>query len=254
MMMTAAPGCGGPKRSLVPPQVAVSPYDPAGGEALWAVAPPKNESGTSTVDAQAIGDDLVAAAGQVRGLRCLPLNRTIEAMRAAGIASIESPREAEAVATLLGVDGVLVSTVTAWDPYNPPVMGLTVALFTRPGRLLAPEDEGFDPLVFGLQATDFAYGPDSVKTPQPVNTAGGHFDAQGHDVLLAVKQYAEGRVEPGRPLGWEAYLASMDLYTEFVAHEAVRGLLGKEWLRLARTVAAAPEPVASGGEDGAAKK
>ena len=79
---------------LSPPGVIVSPYDSTQGDVLWAVIPPLNESGTSIAQSDAIGDAIVAAAQGVRGVRCLPINRSIDAMRSLGfINGIEQGRK-----------------------------------------------------------------------------------------------------------------------------------------------------------------
>src|SRR4051812_20156380 len=76
-------GCDGQSADrLTSPSVIVAPYDPSRGEVLWAVVPLRNESGTSIVNVGAMSDKLVNAAEEVRGIRCVPLNRTIQAMQA----------------------------------------------------------------------------------------------------------------------------------------------------------------------------
>lgn len=219
---------------LLPPDVLVAPYDTVAGEPLWAVVPPANESGTSVFDPAVIGDKLVAAVSQTRGLACLPVNRTIAGMRALGLERVTTPAEAQQLARVLGVDGVLVPTVTAYDPYDPPVLGLAVSLYTVPGGLEAPADVLFDPRLFQTMPTDAGRGTFQVSG-QPVATSIEHLDAQNHDVLIKVRAFAEGRGRTESPMGWKAYTASMDLYSEFATHETVRELLGLEWLRLART-------------------
>lgn len=214
---------------LTPPGVLVSPY---AADAAIAVVPLRNESGASFVDTDTVSDRVVAAFNQTRGLTCLPLNRTIEAMRALNLPVVSSPTEANQIARALGVDGVIVGTITAYDPYDPPVLGLSLALFAQPS--LGGDGGGpmNDPRLLSMQASDASYSAGAGDDPASVESV--HLDAQGHDVLLALRRYADGRVETGTALEWRVYTASMDLYTEFVAHEAVRGLLDDEWLRLAR--------------------
>jgi len=220
------------KPELVPPGVLVSPY---AADAAFAVIPPRNESGASFVDPDLIGDRLVAALAQTRGLRCVPLNRTIEAMRALGLPSVSSAQEANALARAMGVDAIVAGTITAYDPYNPPVFGVTLALYPQPSLTGARSGPLDDPRLLGMQATDAGYTGAAGSDPVAVEAV--HLDARSHDVLLKLQRYAEGRRESGTALDWRIYTASMDLFTEFGAHEAVRGLLDHEWLRLARHAA-----------------
>jgi hypothetical protein len=230
LLLGAALGAGcRAKPELIPPGVLVSPY---AGDALFAVIPPRNESGVSFVDPDRVGDMLVAAVAQARGLRSLPLNRTIEAMRALELPSVSSATEANQLARALGVDGIIAATITAYDPYDPPTIGLTLALFPQPslgGRREGPLD---DPRLLAMQASDAGYT--GARGSEPTAVESVHLDARSHDVLLKLRRYAEGRKEKETALDWRIYTASMDLYTQFGAHEAVRGLLDHEWLRLAR--------------------
>src|SRR5882724_8298688 len=55
-------GCASsPDDKLMSPAAIVAPYDTSRGEVLWAVAPLRNESGTSLVNIGAISDKLVNA-------------------------------------------------------------------------------------------------------------------------------------------------------------------------------------------------
>jgi len=55
------------------------------------------------------------------------LNRTIAAMRALRMSDLKSPAEVRQLASELGVDGVIVGSITAWDPYDPPKLGIALA-------------------------------------------------------------------------------------------------------------------------------
>src|SRR5262249_27350631 len=119
---------------LVPPEVLVSPYDTSAGDVLWAVVPLNNESGTSAADALAISDRLVNKITEVEGLAAVPMNRTMAAMRALGMPAVRSASDARYLAEALGADGIIVGTITSYDPYNPPKVGLALALFAKEGR------------------------------------------------------------------------------------------------------------------------
>lgn len=229
-------GCSSNRNTLEPPQVLTAPGGWTGAEALWAVAPLANESGVSSVDTFAIADKLVAAVNEVRGVSCLPLNRTIAAMRARGLMYIASPEDARVVAETLGVDALIVGSVTTYDPYDPPKLGLTLAMFAhRTGEDLTQAD----PLrVRG------AYSDAQVRVPtqfdsRPAATVSEHLDGSNHDVLFALKQFATGRHDPHSAHGWRTYLVSMDRYTEFAAYVAVSRLIDRDRLRLATEQASA---------------
>jgi hypothetical protein len=228
--------CSTDRHALDAPQVLTAPASATGNEALWAVAPLANESGIASVDTLAISDKLVAAVNEVRGISCLPLNRTIAAMRARRLTHLSSPDDARLLAETLGVDGLIVGSVTAYDPYDPPRLGITLALFAhRPADDLSQAD----PLrVRG------AYSDTQVRVPtrfdsRPAAVVSEHLDGSNHDVLFALRQFATGRHDPHSAHGWRVYLVSMDRYTEFAAYTAVARLIDRDRLRMAAERASA---------------
>ncbi len=229
--MVWAGGCAGNggEARLESPLITVAPYDAAQGERLWAVLPPRNESGVSLVDPLWIGDRLVGAVQEVQGLRCLPINRTLEAMRELEMAEVATPEDVRMLSQALGVDGVIVGTVTAFDPYDPPVLGLTLALHLRSGEQTGGR---VDSRALSSQPREIVL-PGSLHGGAPSSVVSEHLDARSHDVIAFVQDFARGRDDPRRALGWRRYLASMDLYTQFSAFHAVRRLLEEEGRRLA---------------------
>ena len=233
-------GCSGPpKEKLVAPSTLVAPYDTGTGEVLWAVVPLRNESGTSVVDSLAVSDKVVAAAAQVQGIRTLPLNRTLAAMRALKIAELQHPSDAKRLAAELGVDGLIVGSITAWDPYDPPQIGLALALYSRPGAMDRRGPQQLDPKRLQYQPTDYQYFPRSSFDTAPASVVSEFLDGKNHQVLMDVKSYAQGRHDPTGALGYKRYLASMDLYNEFASWHVMSQLISHEWLRLSQAPAQA---------------
>jgi len=223
-------GCAtSPTETLTAPRTLVAPYESTKGEVLWAIVPLRNETGTTIVKPDAVSDKLVAAVEEVRGVRAVPLNRTIEAMRALDLPALHTPDQARALAVAMGVDGVLVGSITAYDPYTP-AFGISLALYAPPGG------SGFQPSPLrprelAARPTEGAPPPRSRRNEPPSGIVSEHFDAKNHQVQLDVKAFAQGRVRGQSALGWKRYLASMDLYTEFAAYRAVDELLKQEWTR-----------------------
>lgn len=223
-------GCaGGP--DLTPPSVLRSPYDASRGDVLFAVVPVRNDSGTTVFQPDEISDAIVRAASSVPGIRCLPLNRTIAEMRGLGLREITSPADLEAIAEAMNVDGLIVGTVTAYDPYNPPTLGLALALHAGNPVFAAGPELG----EIRAAVTDPQMPEGSMYVETPVASMSEVFAGRNHAVQMEVRRYAQGRIDPGAPRGWQTYLASMPLYTDFVAHAALSRLLDQERLRLARS-------------------
>ncbi|MFN0011461.1 MAG: hypothetical protein ACKVS8_07435 [Phycisphaerales bacterium] len=225
--------CAAPPQ-LVAPEVLLSPYAGSATSPLWAVAPLVNESGTSTADNLAVTDAVVAKVAEARGLACVPTNRVIAAMRALGLASVSSPADARVLADALGVDALVVGSITAFDPYDPPTLGLTLGVIHR-----SSQPNTVDPRQLQNAAAE-PTAPPSSGAPSVVVSE--HLDGKNHEVLMSLKRYADGRHNPQGALGWRSYLASMDLYTEFAAYWTVGRLLDGERLRMSRDGLAAQSP------------
>lgn len=237
LWLVAGPaGCVRDKDALVVPGVLVAPYDTVRGEVLWAVVPLRNESGTAEADKSAMSDKLAAAIEQAEGLRCLPLGRTLEAMRALKIDRVTTPAQVKQLAQAMGVDGVVIGSITAYDPYTP-VVGIALALYARPGtmeRWNGRSPPPLDPTVLESQPTERPSPVRSNFPEGPASVYSANLDAKSHGVQMDLREFARGRVSEPSALGWKRYLASMDLYTEFAAFHAVGGLLRNEWVRLTR--------------------
>ncbi len=224
MMGAALGGCGLLEKDIEQPYTLASPY-PA--PKLWAVAPIRNESGTSIVDSMVVADKIAQQLQQVDRITVLPVNRVLEAMQATGLERIGSVGDAMGLMQTLDTDGLIVGTVSAWDPYEPPRIGATLQLYSR----RAPEAGMVSSRRLTYAATDDRL-PGLTEHSQPVAQASGYFDAANGSVLTRLKAYATGRTAIDSPAGWRKYLLSMDLYTEYVSHELTRQLLESEWRRL----------------------
>ena len=235
--LPALPGCSGlPRRDkeLTPPQVTIAPYDAGVGEVLWAVIPLANESGTDAVDPLVVSDKLVAAVEEIQGVRAVPLNRTLQAMHSLGLKGIEDPGQVKQLAAVMGIDAIVVGTITAYDPYDPPTIGLSLALYARTGVMGSRDDPNpIDSRRLTAATTDDLARPAMGLTDRPAAVASAHLDARDHGVLTALRDYALGRHDPVSALGWKRYTASMDLYTQFAAQHLVAALVEQEHQRLA---------------------
>ena len=238
-------GCSGcaSKPELATPRATLAPYDTSRGELLWAVAPLRNESATSTVDALAISDRVVEAVEQVKGVRAVPMNRTIETMRALKMPLVRTPGDAKKLADALGVDALVVGTITTYEPYDPK-LGLALALVPRTAAM---QGGGFtpaptvDPRAVQSSATEIAPPPNAGE---PASAVSELFDGKNQSVQTDVRTFAAGRSEAVSANGWRRFLKSVDLFSEFAAYRTVDALVQAETVRLA-TSRPAPSHAAS---------
>ncbi len=230
--LTACASGPRPER-LTAPRALSTPYDTGKGEVLWAVIPLRNESGASIVDELVMTDKLVGTIEEVRGVRCLPLNRTLAAMEALELRTVTTPGQARQLAQSLGVDAIVAGNITAYDPYTP-VIGLSLALYARPGSMLSEQTTLDTRRLTQSTADSTPTTSDAQWTARPIAVYSDRLDAKNHTTLLELQNFATGRTREPSALGWRRYTASIDLYSEFVMFKGVDGLLQQEWLRVAR--------------------
>ncbi len=212
-------------RTMQAPLRLASPYEQS---QLWAVAPFTNESGTSTVDTNRVADLFTQQVQQVQGVDSVPVNRVLFALRELEMEGISSAGDALLLMNALDVDGLLVGTVTAYDPYPPLVLGVAVQLYLRPE---ADRSRGFDP----RSLTRSRGGAPAIREwgpPPPTVQAAGVFDAANHQTLIWLREYSAHRSPPDSAYGADIYLVSMELYTQFVSYRLIHDLLVAEWTRL----------------------
>lgn len=201
---------------------------------VWAVAPLRNESGSRHANGVQLADELTRAFEQVVGIDALPLNRVLEAMDALRLTGIESREDAIHLREALGVDALVVGSVTHYDAYDPPKLGLSLDLYTWPtdsrGRQLDIRGLSWAPTAdkAGIRR-DTLYRPD-----QPVTTVSGYFDASGIGTKQLLDEYAYGRGSTPNALHERRmYTINMNLFQEFAGHEMGSQLIWAEWRRLA---------------------
>lgn len=244
MSLTLA-GCAStmPREELLAPRVLVAPYQQGRAgqpEVVFAIAPLRNESGVSLLDPMLVTDALAYQFEQVRGIATVPVNRTAGVMRSLGLGSVDSPEQAHAIIEALGVDGLVIGSITAYDPYDPPKLGLAVGLFARPGALGTPGARADDPLARSPASMNAATTDSQIRLAgaslEPVAFASEHLDANSHEVQMAVRAFAQGRSDTVSALGWRRYLASMPLYADFASYRLAERLIESERLRLTRAL------------------
>lgn len=194
--------------------------DAAKGE-VWAIAPAINLSGQADVDPILQADIAFQQLQDVRGLTVVPVNRVAEVYATLRIEKVQSAEQAAIVCDLLGCDALIVPTVTAYDPYNPPKLGAALQMFRKPARFDRPD--AIDPRALSRAATPTV--TESLPRQADFVQAVGMFDAANGSVREAMLRYAQGRNDPLGPLGAKEYLVSMERYCGFVYHELIQELL-----------------------------
>ena len=233
-LLLALAGCAGGR-----PAGLTAPY---ADRKVFAVAPLRNESGSLAADGIRLADRLTEQLTLTRRVDTVPVNRVLGAMEAAGMSGVNTRADALRLLGALGVDALVVGTVTAYDPYDPPKVGLNLDLYMGE----AMTQQVMDIRLLSRAATDRSFRFDAAgNLDQPVTSLSALWDA-GHPVTQdRLASYATGRGTDYGSTSTEARLfrISMDLYSGFVAFEAARRLMDLELLRLTlERPAPAPAP------------
>lgn len=217
LVLLALAGCGLTDKKAPPPPVEVAISSPYPGVHTLAIAPTINLSGSRDFDPLVVSDTLFGEMGQVPGLNVLPLNKTLLAMQRLGVRTIDDPKVAQRLASMLNADGLVIPAVTAYDPYNPPNVGMILQMYTpASGR----------PTAVAARPNTSTSAEDYIG--QPVSQVNGVFNATNQSVLHELRTYAAGRTEYDSALQEKKFLVNADLYMRFVCHAMVRRLMEVE--------------------------
>lgn len=215
MAAAMAAGCEAQKPEYGREEIIFSPrYAPRS----FAVAPALNLSGQRQPDALLQADLVFQELQQVRGITVVPVNRVAQAFAGLNIRQVESAEQAAAVCEAVGVDALIVPTVTAFDPYDPPKMGASLQTFVR----RRTGKEGIDVRQLGRDATEHVQP--GAKNADFIQAA-KLFDAAAGTTRIRVSEYAKGRVDPTSALGEREFFMNMDRYASFVWHELIEETL-----------------------------
>lgn len=195
---------------------------PGSRRQTWAVAPTVNMSGQRAVDPLTQADVLYMQLQQVAGLNVIPVNRVVDVFTALRVDQVKSERQAQVMCELLDCDAIVVATVTAYDPFDPPKMGAALQLFRRGEQRLLPNA---DPRELARQAAPATQG--MAPPPAGFVQAVGMFDAANGSTRADLFRYAAGRNDPAGPLREREYLVEMDRYAGYVYHSLIADLLQK---------------------------
>lgn len=192
------------------------------GPMTIAVAPALNVSGSPDLDANRVADLMASELSYVAGVSVIPVNRVLAVLADQGRQRVESPGHALEIARILGADAILVFEVAEYDPYEPPVVGITAQLY---GQRRNARKVGFDPVSESRLGAP-GRGPEAVSPLAPLAQSEQVFDSSHQWVCQEVKRFAKSRSAHAGPFGWRKYLASQQLYLRFCCHAAIRSLMG----------------------------
>lgn len=218
LLLALCGGAGCTQRATAPVRITSERLGPL----TIAVAPALNHSGSPDVDVEHAADEMAAELTQVGGVRVIPVSRVIGVMQERGWAQVEGVGQALELASLTGADAVLVFAITAYNPYDPPRVGVSAQLI---GEL--PDGGGrLDPVALAGSPGEGG-SPSSGPMRGVLAEASAVFDASREDVLADVKTFAARRNAGKNPYGHRWYLVSQRRYLQYCCHATLRSLFGE---------------------------
>jgi len=198
-----------------------------------AVAPAINQSGSTDFDPNRIADRMASELGYASGTTVIPVSRVLAAMQAGSETRLQTASQALGVARAVGADAILVFSVTEYEPYDPPRLGISAQLY---GAGTGPNVGGLDPVA--LARLGRLPGSSTMTRSgrrRVLAETQNVFDASHSDVVADIKRYAALRDADSSPYGWRRYVVSQQAFVQYCCHATIQELL------VGRSGAAAPE-------------
>lgn len=190
-----------------------------------AVAPALNHSGSREVDALRMADLMASELTHCPGVRVIPLNRVLAQLAADNTDRVESADHALRLRERLGADAVVIMAVTEYDPYNPPVLGLTAQLYGE-----SRDVSNLDPVSASRRTTPFESG---AVQQIPRAEYQRVFDGTDQQLEKEMREFLRGRNADDSPYGWRKFLASQDDFLRFCCARTAQELIRQEVVQLA---------------------
>ena len=216
LLLVAGSGCGWVHFGRAQPFPRIRPQ-------VVVVAPVLNLSDSPHVDVLKVTDTVASELLSFQNVSVIPVNLTLAALARRGMVHVETPEDAIDLAEEFGADATLVTAITEFDPYDPPVIGLVMQWYAVPTSGLG---SSFDPVAASRQAgigdgAELSAGPAVMPRLQVQRV----FNAANNDVLEEMRQFAKRRGGHQSPHGWRRWSKSQELYIRYSTNALIHSIL-----------------------------
>ena len=180
------------------------------GPLTVAVAPALNFTGKAEVDPYAAAALMASELSTIDGVAVIPVSRVVAALASQGRREVESADHAVQLGLQVGADAMLVFSINEYEPYAPPVVGLTAQLYGVRGDLAVA---GHDSMGDGPAAAQI-----NPSAAEPFAQSQRVYHAASDAIVRAVKRFADLRDNDLGPYGWRRVLASQEWYLRFCCY------------------------------------
>jgi len=206
--LSAFPGCAEKER---PPAPVMSP------PRVFVVAPVLNLSGSQDFDALKVTDLVASEFLEFPNVTVVPVNLTLAELARRGKQAVETPADAVELARVLGADATIVTAITEYSPYAPPVIGLIMQWYASSPAAIGATGE---PAV--SEATTVLSDETRLAPRWQVQRV---YNAADEQVLEQIRSFADAREGHESPYGWRRYVRSQELYVRYATWAMIRTML-----------------------------
>jgi hypothetical protein len=196
---------------------------------VFVVAPVINLSGSSDFDPLQVTDIVASELLSFPDTSVIPVNLTLAALARAGRTQVGTPEDALELAREFGADATIVTAITEYDPYDPPIVGLVMQWYALPP---AVPYQGLDPVSASRQVSGAGVPEAVAAVPEtaPKWQVQKVFNAAHESILEQVRAFAAEREGHASPYAWREYVKSQKLFLRFSIYSAIRPI-HQQWRR-----------------------
>lgn len=201
------------------------------------VAPVINLSDSSDWDPIKVTDIVAQEFSARPNTAVVPVNLALASLARRGKSGVQSATDARELASEFGADATVVTAVTAFQPYDPPIVGLVMQWYAATSR--RPEEGSGDAGIKNESTSDETAPPAGGSLPRfQVQRV---FNAADHETRAEIKRFAERRDGLEGPYGWQVVCKSQEQFMRYCSWAAIRSIT-----RAADLAAAIPDSSGTG--------
>ena len=179
------------------------------------LAPVLNLTGRQDFDPLKITDLIASELLSFKNIAVLPVNLTLAELERRGKYAVETPQDAVALAQAFGADATVVFAIHEYNPYSPPVIGLTMQWYAAHPGAGVPD----------APAARASGALSDAAAALPRWQIQRVYNAADEEVREDIEHYAHERDGAKSPYGWKRYVQSQELYVRYCGWATIRTML-----------------------------
>lgn len=187
-----------------------------------AVAPVLNLSNSSDWDPLKVTDIVASELQSFPGVVVIPVNRTLATLTLMGRDAVATPQDALELARELNADATVVTAVTEYSSYDPPIVGILMQWYATARHTPM---SGLDPVSASREAAEITPAAAATDNIAPLVQVQRVYNAADHALLDDVRSFAASRGGHDSPYGWRVYLKSQELFLRYCSWATIRPML-----------------------------